>query len=251
MKTRYFSLFEKIRIVYSNFFMVFGTIWTMFILLMLILANTDISNAIALNSSNSYTEGNIISKKETQRKGKVYYDRTIAYKVNNVCYTISERSQLDTITEKINVKYLPEKPEVSSVSENSVGEKVVILLVFSLFPLIGFVILAYGIKKSSQNLDVLENGEIALGKFLRSEATNTTINKQRVMKLYFSFTDKYGKEQQTVAETHNTHKLQDEALEMLVYMPDNVEKSVFLDILPSFVRERLEPEFVKLKSKTL
>ena len=71
------------------------------------------------------------------------------------------------------------------------------------------------------------------------------------MKMYFSFTDKYGKEQQTSVKTHHTHKLQDEALEMLVYMPDNVEKSMFLDILPSFVRKKLEPEFVKLRNKAL
>ncbi len=247
MKTRYFSLFEKIQIYYSNFFMVFGTIWTMFFLEMLILANADISNAIALNSSNSYTEGNIISKKMIEHRQRIYYDRIIAYKVNNVSYEISERSQLDTITEKINVKYLPEKPEVASISENSVGENIMTVLFFSIFPCIGFAFLASGIKKSSQNLYVLENGEIALGKFLRSEAANT----KGVMKLYFSFTDKYGTEQQTVVETDDTDKLQDETLEMLVYMPDNVEKSVFLDILPSFVRKRLEPEFVKLKNKAL
>jgi hypothetical protein len=251
MKTRYFSLFEKIRIIYSNFFMIFGTIWTVPTLFIIILANTSIRNSIALSNSNSYTEGNIIGTEKTYRKGKTYYDHTVAYKVNNISYEIIERNQLDTIIEKINVKYLPEKPEVASISGNSVGEMIIVVLVFSLFPLIGFVILGYGIKKSLQNLDILENGEVALGKFLRSEATNTTVNKQRVMKLYFSFTDKYGKEQQTSAETHNIHKLQDEALEMLVYMPNNVGKSVFLDILPSFVRKRLEPEFAKLKSKAL
>jgi hypothetical protein len=207
--------------------MFFGTIWTMFLLGGLILANVNISNAIALNSSNSYTEGNIISKKMIEHRKRIYYDCTIAYKVNNVSYEISERSQLGTITEKINVKYLPEKPEVASISENSVGEKMIIVLFVSIFPFIGFAFLAYGIKKSSQNLYVLENGEIALGKFLRSEATNTYINNKGVMKLYFSFTDKYGKEQHTIAETDNIHKLQDEALKMLVYMPDNVEKSVF------------------------
>ncbi len=251
MKTRYFSLFEKVRIFYSNLFMVIGTIWTMIPLSILILDNTAISDSIALSNSDNYTEGNIISKNETQHKGRVYYDRIIAYKVNNVSYEIGERSELDTITEKINVKYLPEKPDVASISGNSVGEMRTTILMFSIFSLIGFGFLAYGIKKSSQNLTILENGEIALGKFLRSEATNTTINKQTVMKLYFSFTDKYGKEQQTVAETHNTHKLRDKALKMLVYIPNDVKKSVFLDILPSFVRKKLEPEFVKLKNKAL
>ncbi len=71
------------------------------------------------------------------------------------------------------------------------------------------------------------------------------------MKMYFTFTDKYGKEQETSAETHHIYKLQDEDLEMLVYMPNSIEKSIFLDTMPSFVRERLEPEFAKLKNKAL
>lgn len=253
MQTRYFSGFEKAKIYYSNFFVIFGTIWMLFVIVLVIVVSSQIVNQIALNKSNNYTEGNIINTEKRLRKGKTHYYYTISYKVNGNDYEIVSRAYDSIIEDKIKIKYVPDKPEIASfeaIERDSELGVILGTLFLSIFLVVGFFLLRYGVKKSRQNINVLENGEVAFGKFLRSEATNTTINNKRVMKLYFSFTDKYGKEQETCAETHQTVSLQDEALEILVYMPDNTEKSVFLDMLPSFVRKRLEPEFVKLRNKS-
>jgi hypothetical protein len=256
MKPRYFPIFEKVWIFYSSLYAQFGTVAIIFVIIFISVGCTEIYNKIKLHNSGTYTEGKIIKTTKIEHKGRIYYDRIIAYKVNDTscyCYQISYRSELDTIQEKINVKYLPQEPKISMLSKNSnedIVEVVVVVVLFHTILIIGFLIFLYGTKKSLQNLYILENGELALGKFLSAETINSRIHKEKVMRMYFSFTDKYGKEQQTSIETHLIKNLQDEDLEMLVYMPNNVKQSIFLDTLPSFVRGRLEPEFLQNSSQT-
>ena len=247
MERRYFSMFEKVRIFYANYSMRIGTGLIIFSLCLTMGLKPLFMNSIALYNSSNYADGTEIQIKKKNHNGSEY-EHTITYMVNGKSYeVILINSSPDTIREEIKVKYLAENPKMATTSEIPISGIKMWILALSIFPLIGLAFFIYGLRGALQNLYVLENGEIALGKFLHSEKTMIRINRKRVMKLYFSFTDKDGKEQQTSAKTRYTHKLLDEPLKMLVYMPNNVKKPVFLDTMPSFVRKKLYPEFEKLK----
>jgi hypothetical protein len=248
MKRRYFSMFEKIRIFYYNYYysfcIIFGAIC---IVNGSITAVVMLKGTIALYNSNNYVYGTDINIKKRSHNSSEY-NHTIAYIVNGKSYEVTViNSSADTIRERIKIVYLAHDPAVATASEITMSFISAGILALGIFPLVGLAFFIYGLRGALQNLYVLENGEIALGKFLHSEKTMIRINRKRVMKLYFSFTDKDGKEQQTSAKTRYTHKLLDEPLKMLVYMPNDVKKSVFLDTMPSFVRKKLYHEFEKLK----
>ena len=97
--------------------------------------------------------------------------------------------------------------------------------------------LYFSTKKAINAIYILKIGEIAYGKFLYKESTNTTVNKQRVFKLFFEFTAKDNKLYKTVAKTHHYHRLEDDDEEKLVYDPDDPENAVLLDALPRAVRK--------------
>ncbi len=247
MKRRYFSMFEKIKFFCFDTSILIGLIWLMISLplAIMVIKTVIIEEEMALYHSPSYTEGTDTKVKKQSTKSNPLYNHTILYQVNGKSYEVILANAIsDTIKEKVKVKYLAEAPAISTAEDLSMGMIIFHIVFMSAIPCIGFPFFS-GIKKLYQNLTVLENGEIALGKFLRSETLSTSKAKHSIMKLYFSFRDKDGNEQETSVETHLTKKLQDEPLKMLVYMPNDAGKSVFLDIVPSFVRKKLEVEFEK------
>ncbi|OQX98817.1 MAG: hypothetical protein B6I20_10625 [Bacteroidetes bacterium 4572_117] len=105
-----------------------------------------------------------------------------------------------------------------------------------IFPLVGAAMLYFSTKKAINAIYVLKIGEIAYGKFLNKEPTNTTVNKRRVYKYTFEFTAKDNKVYQAIAKTHLYERLEDEDVEKLVYDPDDPENAVLLDAFPLALR---------------
>jgi len=106
-----------------------------------------------------------------------------------------------------------------------------------IFPLVGAILLYFGTKKAINAIRVLKIGEIAYGKFLHKEATNTNVNKRRVYKYTFEFTAKDNKIYQAIAKTHLYERIEDEEFEKLVYDPDDPENAVILDSLPVAIKK--------------
>ncbi len=105
-----------------------------------------------------------------------------------------------------------------------------------IFPLVGFIMFLSSIRKVIKQMQVLKVGELADGKFLHQEATNTKINDRTVYKLFFEFTANDGKTYQAIAKTHKTYRLLDEEFEKLVYDPVNPSNAVVLDALPKGIK---------------
>ncbi len=105
-----------------------------------------------------------------------------------------------------------------------------------IFPIIGTIMFVLSIKKVILQIQILKVGELAEGKFLHQEATNTRINNQTVYKLFFEFTANDGKTYQAIAKTHKTYRLMDEEFEKLVYDPVNPSNAVVLDALPKGIK---------------
>jgi hypothetical protein len=138
------------------------------------------------------------------------------------------------------VYYRQRNPQISMVeglrkSEFGGGIGIVVLI----FPLIGLVMLFFGTRKTIRSIGVLKVGELAKGKLVNKEATNTSINEQKVYKMTFEFTAKDGKVYRAIAKTHKTYNLEDDEEEQLFYDPHNPENAVLLDILPPAVKKYL------------
>jgi hypothetical protein len=79
---------------------------------------------------------------------------------------------------------------------------------------------------------------LTYGVLTGKEPTNTRINKQRVMKLTFSFETQDGNTAYAVAKTHDYQHLVDEDEEPLLYNPFDPKDSCLLDDIPG--RPRLD-----------
>ena len=144
---------------------------------------------------------------------------------------------LQSVGNELPVYYKADEPEVSQAEglrRTTFGGGFTIFV--WIFPIVGFIMFVSSIRKVLKQIQVLKVGEIAKGKFLHQEATNTKINKQTVYKLFFEFTANDGKTYQVVAKTHKTHRLLDEELEALVYDPANPSNAVVLDALPNGIK---------------
>ncbi|MDF1546495.1 MAG: DUF3592 domain-containing protein [Bacteroidales bacterium] len=106
-----------------------------------------------------------------------------------------------------------------------------------IFPLIGLIMLILGTRNTLKQIFILQIGELAEGKFLYKEATNTQVNKQTVYELTFEFTASDNQIYKAIAKTHKYHRLEDEPFEKLVYDPDNPTNAVLLDALPRGLKE--------------
>ena len=138
------------------------------------------------------------------------------------------------------VYYRQSNPQISMVeglrkSEFGGGVGMIVLI----FPAIGLLMLFFGTRKTIRSIGVLRVGELAKGKLVNKEATNTSINEQTVYKMTFEFTAKDGKVYRALAKTHKTYNLEDDEEEQLFYDPYNPENAVLLDILPPAVKKYL------------
>ncbi len=100
------------------------------------------------------------------------------------------------------------------------------------FPAVGLGFVSVGFTQGLKGNRLLANGQVAQGKLVSKEPTNTRINKKTVYKLTFEFKTDEGQRYQAVARSHEPQKLQDEAWEQILYAPDNPNRSVLVDNLP-------------------
>jgi len=127
----------------------------------------------------------------------------------------------------------PGTSRIKGMSTTPFGMWVSFVLVF---PALGFVFAAIGMRKGVRGLRLLTHGKTGKGKLLSKEPTNTKINDQTVYKLTFEFVAEDGKTYQAKAKTHHTARLEDETEEPLVYDPLNPSYAVMMDALPGSPR---------------
>jgi hypothetical protein len=106
------------------------------------------------------------------------------------------------------------------------------LNVVVLLPIAGGIVLLLSVRKGLARVRLLQHGEVAQATLVAREATNTSINNQRVHKLTFRFVDRNRRERHAIARTHRTAALTDEPSETLLHDPDG-DAAVLLDDLPA------------------
>ncbi len=227
---------NSVLLVIGFFFMLLGTL-ALFAFGMAV--STD---DLKFSSSSPTTEGRILDIRGTDsyENDQRVYEYYFEYKLpdgqifEGICYHTGRFSTKDSL---VRVQYLKNTPEKARIEGMKVGQFPFFILFFvAIFPLVGGLMLFFGIRKARKRLNILKFGKKALGTFTHDEPTNTTINKKRVYRLYFKFTDEQGVEHTCYDETHLTHRLRDEDKEWLVYNPGNPEEAVVIDTLSPRVK---------------
>ena len=93
---------------------------------------------------------------------------------------------------------------------------------------------------------LLKDGQLATGKLISTEATNTTENGKRVHKLTFQLQDDTGREFNTTVETHLISTPEQGREERLLYLPTNPERSMLVDLTPLYLKMSEEGEIAPL-----
>lgn len=102
-------------------------------------------------------------------------------------------------------------------------------LIMVLFPLVGLIFIIIGMRKNIRDIQLLIHGHLTEGKLIDVSATATRINEQTVYKYTFEFQPENGFIQTVVAKTHKGAKLEDEAMEPIMYLKEAPDKAVLLD----------------------
>ncbi|MBN2891636.1 MAG: DUF3592 domain-containing protein [Bacteroidales bacterium] len=180
--------------------------------------------------TNSYVNDNVVYKytyEYTTKNGATYTG--VSYTTNNLHETVS-------------IVYLENKPEISKIQNTTSGAFPVWVIFFILiFPIIGFVLLFSGYKKTTKWIDILKVGKISFGVFHRQESTGASVNDNQVYRMFFKF-QVDDQEYEAYGETYRTYELTDEQYEPLVYNPANPDEAIMVDGLPKSVRKILHNE---------
>jgi hypothetical protein len=116
--------------------------------------------------------------------------------------------------------------------------------VSAIFPLIGLVILIFATRTGMRRNRLLRQGLLTEGVLKKKEATSMTVNRRRVFKLTFEFTDRLGQRHELITRTSDPGRLQDEASEPLLYDPDHPKRAYLLDEAPARPQFEMNGELV-------
>ncbi len=193
-----------------------------------------------VSDSDPITQGELTDVIETNAEinDVSVFEYKYKYTINDSTYTGSSyHTGYIEIPNIVDVQFNVLQPEVSRIKgmrQSSMGSWIIFLL--AIFPLIGGIMVIVTVKNGIRRLKILKYGKLAKGKFVRKEATDVTINDQRVYKMFFKFTADDGNEYTCFDKTHKTWELEDEEFELLVYDPRRPSEAVLLDTLPARVR---------------
>jgi hypothetical protein len=144
---------------------------------------------------------------------------------------------LFTVGQAVTVEYMgynPNRSRIQGARSSQFGAWVACLI--GIFPLVGLGFVFFGLKQGIKANRLLAHGQVAAGKLVAKERTNAKVNRKRVYKLTFEFTADDGQRYQTVAHSHRSEYLEDEATEQILYHPPNPRDAVLVDNLPGSPR---------------
>jgi hypothetical protein len=149
-----------------------------------------------------------------------------------VCYDYLRREyERPNIT--VPVEYKEGNPKRARIKGMSTSTFPSFVLFVVIFPLLGLGFIIAGIIANLKSLKLLVNGHFTKGKIVNREATGTRINNNTVFKFTFEFETPGGMKHQTTCATHQTWKVEDEEMEIILYDPTYPENAVVFDAIPS------------------
>lgn len=204
--------------------------------------SADTNALLYFRDSDPSVPARIVDIKSTNSSESKRYSSTYHYE-----YTVDGRDLKGTsfssksrarVGDVLPARYVPGEPERSRIAgmrsaPNSWG----VIPFTMIFPLIGASMLYFAIRRFKTNLHLARYGIVTTGQVGRREATNVTINDQRVYRVYFTFSDNSGKKHESYVDSHHHENLGDEHAESLLYDAKQPEKAVLIDSLPAALRK--------------
>lgn len=196
------------------------------------------------------TEGTISAVVETDItiNDQRVYEYEYAYTVDDVSYRGATKGFASKYQENgsVTIEYCVDdqaRSRIPRLSTTSIG-----LLVVVIFPLIGVIFIAFGVRKGLKGGRLLRDGRQAVGVLVSCEATNARVNDQVVYEFTFTFEAGDDKSYEVVTKTHETERFAGEGnlkidqgkkrtshagvQEPILYNPFDPTDAVMLDDLP-------------------
>lgn len=241
----------KLSVWFLNINFLLGFIFTLIgsFTAVIILGKADLSTAFRSDHFSQSTEGTLTAVTDAnsrENKHTIYkFDYTFTDKSGeSICgHSYSTNSTLKP-GDKVTIEYEADKSKYSVIKNMRSSEfPIWVMFLVLIFPTIGIGFLISNFIKAKKNLNILSNGILTTGKFISKIATTTKINNQTVYRVTFEFNDTQKIPRRAEVKTHHPYKLQDEAQEPVVYLPEQPENAVMLDVLPKIVRRFFEGNY--------
>lgn len=187
------------------------------------------------------TEGRISAVIETNMSinEERVYEYQYAYRVNGVEYFGATKAYYGEhkVNDPASVEYTSRNPTRSRIQ--GLEFKRWVALVAGIFPMIGLVFIALGIRKGIRGARLLRHGKQTTGTLVSQEPTNTEVNDEPVFEFTFEFEVEGEGFFEVVARTHLTERFageesddEDDVREPLLYNPYDPNDAILLDDLP-------------------
>ena len=187
------------------------------------------------------TEGRISAVVETNMSinEERVYEYQYAYRVNGAEYFGATKAYYGEyeVNDPASVEYTLRDPTRSRIQ--GLGFGLWIALVTGVFPMIGLVFMAFGIRKGIRGARLLRYGKQATGTLVSQEPTRIEVNDQPVFEFTFEFEVEGEGLFEVVARTHLTERFageesddEDGVREPLLYNPHDPNDAILLDDLP-------------------
>lgn len=201
----------------------------------------DIPGTIRMLGKTSLASGVVTRVEQTSSKennSRVYHVEYMFTDQAGVSRTGESYSaySVPKVGQPVDVEFAEGDPATNRIAGMRRAEMPIFVVFVVIFPIVGAAVGIAGIRAGRRRLRMLYVGRMARGKLVAKEPTNTKINKQTVYKLTFEFTTPDGRTGRVSDKTHETARLEDEAEELLLYNPDNLEEGAAIDALPGGVK---------------
>jgi len=134
--------------------------------------------------------------------------------------------------QRLAVTYLRSQPDVARVEGMRRTTFGPLAAIAGIFPLIGAVMAAFGLREGWKANRLLGTGRLAFAKVTSVQPTNTTINNRPVMAVTLTFRAQDGASYEVISKTIAPERLTDQAEELVLFDPDDPTYGTALDSLP-------------------
>lgn len=134
--------------------------------------------------------------------------------------------------QRLAVTYLRSQPDVARVEGMRRTTFGPLAAIAGIFPLIGAVMVAFGLREGWKANRLLGTGRLAFAKVTTVEPTNTTINNRPVMAVTMTFRAQDGASYEVTSKTNAPERLTDQTEELVLFDPDDPTYGAALDSLP-------------------
>ncbi|MCB9894286.1 MAG: DUF3592 domain-containing protein [Planctomycetes bacterium] len=238
-------LTTQVAIAFGGFFPQFGAAFFTFgmIFWWIFGAQADVTSWYQFSGDLVHVQGQALTCTDTgmsvggddDTRGTPVYKTTYGYEVEGGRYYEGEcygTGLSFSPGQVVPVEYVADDPVTSRIEGSRKKPWDAWVLFVAIFPGLGLVFMALGVRSNLRKLRILKVGKTTRGRLVSKEPTNTKINNQTVYKFTFEYQDESGNTHQVSDKTHITHLLEDEDTEKLVYDPGNPANGLLVDVLP-------------------